>query len=135
MKKTEGFIRSVISPVRQRAGLGYPPDKFTTNRSERKSGVLQDCVKGERGTAKIDEYTLVKTLEKLVNSLGQELELVVLDKGEYQLRPEFRHLVVTGDKWNLMSVCLPGSPAAIRVNHRNRNLMHLVAVLSWHHLL
>ena len=35
---------------------------------------------------------------------------------------------------NLMSVCLPGSPAAIRVNHRNRNLMHLVVVLLWHHL-
>ena len=103
MKKTEGFIRSVISPVRQRAGLGCPPDKFTTNRSERKNGVLQDCVKGERGTAKIDEYTLVKTLEKLVNSLGQELELAVLDKGEYQLRPEFRHLVVTGDKWAKMT--------------------------------
>ena len=102
-KKTEGFIRSVISPVRQRAGLGCPPDKFTTNRSERKNGVLQDCVKGELGTAKIDEYTLVKTLEKLVNSLGQEMELAVLDKGEYQLRPEFRHLVVTGDKWAKMT--------------------------------
>ena len=102
-KKTEEFIRSVISPVRQRAGLGCPPDKFTTNRSERTNGVLQDCVKLECGTAKIDEYTLVKTLEKLVNSLGQELELAVLDKGEYQLRPEFRHLVVTGDKWAKMT--------------------------------
>ena len=102
-KKTEEFIRSVISPVRQRAGLGCPPDKFTTNRSERTNGVLQDCVKRECGTAKIDEYTLVKTLEKLVKSQEQELELAVLDKGEYQLRPEFRHLVVTGDKWAKMT--------------------------------
>ena len=38
-----------------------------------------------------------------MNSLGQELELAVLDKGEYQLRPEFRHLVVTGDKWAKMT--------------------------------
>ena len=63
-KKTEEFIRSVISPVRQNAGLGCPPDKFTNNRSERTNDVLQDCVKRERGTAKIDEYTLIKTLEK-----------------------------------------------------------------------
>ena len=41
------FIRSVISPVRQRAGLGFPPDKFTTNRSERTNSVLQDCVNAE----------------------------------------------------------------------------------------
>ena len=66
--ETEEFIRSVISPVRQRAGLGCPPDKFTTNRSERTNGVLQSCVKHECRTAKIDEYTLVKTLEKLVKS-------------------------------------------------------------------
>ena len=102
-KKTEDFIRSIISPVRQRAGLGCPPDKFTTNQSERTNGVLQDCVKRECGTAKINEYTLVKTLEKLVKSQEQELELAVLDKGEYQLRPEFRHLVVTGDKWATMT--------------------------------
>jgi len=50
------------------------------------------------GTAKTDEYTLVKSIEKLVKSQEQELELAVLDKGEYQLRPEFRHLLVAGDK-------------------------------------
>ena len=102
-KKTEEFICNVISPVHQRAGLGCPPDKFTTNRSERTNGVLQDCVKRECGTAKIDKYTLVQTLEKLVKSQEQELELAVLDKGEYQLRPELRHLVFTGDKWAKMT--------------------------------
>ena len=103
LEKTEEFIRSVISPVRQRAGLGCAPDKFTTNRSERTNGILQDCAKRECRTAKIDAYTLVKTLEKLVKSQEQELELAVLDKGEYQLRPEVRHLVVTGDKWAKMT--------------------------------
>ena len=102
-KKTEEFIRSVISPVRQNAGHGCPPDKFTNNRSERTNDILQDCVKRERGTAKIDEYTLIKTLEKQVKSQEQELELAVLDKGEYQHCPEFRHLVVTGDKWAKMT--------------------------------
>ena len=38
-----------------------------------------------------------------MKSQKQELELAVLDKGEYQLRPEFRHLVVTGDKWAKMT--------------------------------
>lgn len=56
-------------------------------------------MKRECGTAKTDEYTLVKSIEKLVNNQGQELEFAVLDKGEYQLRPEFCHLLVAGDKW------------------------------------
>ena len=47
LEKHEEFIRSVISPIRQRAGLGFPPDKFTTNRSERTNSVLQDCVNAE----------------------------------------------------------------------------------------
>ena len=38
-----------------------------------------------------------------MKSQEQELELAVLDKGEYQLCPEFRHLVVTGDKWAKMT--------------------------------
>ena len=75
LKKKEEFIRSVISPVRQRAGLGCPPEKFTTNRSERTNGVFQDCVKRECGTAKTDEYILVKSIEKLDNNQEQELEL------------------------------------------------------------
>ena len=68
-----------------------------------KLGVLQDCVKHECGTVKTDEYTLVKSIEKLVKNQEQELELAVLDKGEYQLRPEFRHLLVAGDKWTNMT--------------------------------
>ena len=47
LEKHEEFIRSVVSPIRQGAGLGFPPDKFTTNRSERTNSVLQDCVNAE----------------------------------------------------------------------------------------
>ena len=91
-----------FSPVRQRAGLGSSPDELTTSRSERTNGVLQDCVKCECGTAKVEEYTRVKTLEKLVKSQEQELKLAVSDKGEHQSRPELRHLVAKSDKWAKM---------------------------------
>ena len=38
-----------------------------------------------------------------MKSQEQEPELAVLDKGKYHLCPEFRHLVVTGDKWAKMT--------------------------------
>ena len=116
LNKKEDFIRSVISPVCQRAGLGCPPEKFTTNRSERTNGVLQDCIKRDCGTAKTDKYTLVKSIEKLVKNQEQEVELAVLDKGEYQLRPEFRHLLVAGDKWTKMTNDQKKA-AILRVHH------------------
>ena len=72
LNKKKDFIRSVITAVRQRAGLGCPPEKFTTNRSERTNGVLQDCVERDCGTAKTDEYTLVKSIEKLVKNQEQD---------------------------------------------------------------
>ena len=37
--KSVDFVNCVISPVRQRAGLGCPPEKFTTNRSEATNNV------------------------------------------------------------------------------------------------
>ena len=116
LKKKEEFMRSIISPVHQRAGLGCPPEKLTTNRSERTNGVRQDCVKRECGTAKTDEYTLVKSIEELVNNQEQELELAVLDKGEYQLRPAFRHLLVAGDNWTNMTND-QRKAALLRVHH------------------
>lgn len=116
LKKKEDFICSVISPVRQRAGLGCPPEKFTTNWSEHTNDVLQDSMKRKCGTAKTDEYTLVKSIEKLVKSQQQELELAILDKGEYQLFPEFRHLLAAGDKWTNMTND-QRKPALSRVHH------------------
>ena len=62
-QKAPEFIRSVISPVRQRAGLGCPPTRFTTNRSERTNGVIQDFIKRECGQGKVDEYVFATTLQ------------------------------------------------------------------------
>jgi hypothetical protein len=55
--KSEKFVNHVIAPVHQRAGLGCPPEKFTTNRSERTNGVIQDYVKRKHGHRLVDVFT------------------------------------------------------------------------------
>ena len=42
--KPDEFASSVINFVRKLAGLGYPQEKFTTNRSERTNGIVQNYV-------------------------------------------------------------------------------------------
>ena len=54
--KAKKMINHVIAPVRQRAGLGCPPSKFTTNRSERTNGVIQDFIKRRYGCAALTSF-------------------------------------------------------------------------------
>ena len=100
-KRTE-FLNSVISPVRQRAGLGCPPDRFTTNRSEQTNKSIQEFVKSESKSKKVDEFTFSVCLSKLVNQQQQEVELAVIGRGEYQLREKFKHLEVSSQEWESM---------------------------------
>ena len=98
--KAKQFSESMISSVRQRAGLGCPPEKFTTNRSERTNGVIQDFIKRECGKDKVDEYTFAKSLEKLIRMQEQELEMAVPGKGEYKLRDQYSHILVDPQRWD-----------------------------------
>lgn len=101
--KSDDFLNCVISPVRQRAGLGYPPERFTTNRSETTNNVLQDFVSREtNGKKKVDEYSFASSVERLIKIQNQEIELAVVGRGEYKLREEFRYLEVTPTEWSKM---------------------------------
>lgn len=68
LNKKEDFICSVISFVCQRVGFGCLFEKFIINWFECINGVFQDCVKCECGIVKIDEYIVVKSIEKLVKN-------------------------------------------------------------------
>ncbi len=100
--KAKEFVESVIHPVRERAGLGCPPERFTTNRSERTNGVIQDFVKQKAG-GKVDEYVFAQTLKELIDTQEQEIELAVVDKGEYKLREAFQHIRVSPSRWGRMT--------------------------------
>ena len=54
------FVENVIRPVPERAGLGCPPERFTTNRSERTNCVIQDFVKRKTGGIKLTNMFLHK---------------------------------------------------------------------------
>ena len=56
--KENKMLNHVIAPVRQRAGLGCPPSKFTTNRSERTNCIMiQDFIKRRYGLRCVNVFT------------------------------------------------------------------------------
>ena len=101
--KAEEFIKCVIRPVRERAGLGSPPERFTTNRSERTNGVIQEFVSQECGKGKVDEHTFAVTMKKLITMQEKEAELAVIGKGQHKLRDSFNHLFVPAARWSKMT--------------------------------
>ena len=100
--KAKEFVESVICPVRERARLGCPPERFTTNRSEHTNRVIQDFVKQKAG-GKVDEFVFAQTLKELIDTQEQEIELAVVCKGEYMLREVFQHIRISPSRWGRMT--------------------------------
>ena len=101
--KSADFVNCAISPVPQRTGLGFPPDSFTSNRSEKTNSLLQDFVSQEsNGKKKVDEFSFASSLEKLVKIQKQDVELAVVGRGEYKLREQYQHLEVSPSEWSRM---------------------------------
>ena len=101
--KEEKFLYHVIAPVRQRAGLGCPPTKFTTNRSERTNGVIQDHIKRQFGQRPVDVFSFAVALKDLIDMQENEIELSLLGKGEFSLRSPYKYLQVNSPKWIRMT--------------------------------
>ena len=90
--KSEEFQMSVIKSVRERAGLGCPPERFTTNRSEQTNRSIQEFVKKEwEGKLK----RICASLAKLVNAQKQKIELAAVGKGEYKLKEKYKFLQIS----------------------------------------
>ena len=101
--KRKEFLTSAINPVRQRAGLGCPPERFTTNRSEQTNRLIQEFTRAEsKGGKKVHEFSFCVSLRKLVNTQKQEVELALLGRGEYKLCENFRSFEVTPQQWSKM---------------------------------
>ena len=90
----------MIVPVREKAGLGCPPEHFTTNANESMNKVIKQALHyEEKNWDKFCEEML-----SLVKMQYQELEKCVVRSGEYRFRPQFAYLEISLSTWNRMSV-------------------------------
>ena len=106
-----------FAPVRQRTGLGCPPAKFTTNRSECTNSIIQDYAKRKYGHRLFDIFTFAVMMKKLVGKKEKEVKLVVVDRGGYTLHPDFERLKVA------VGWLHPSAKTAVSITVR---LFHLV---------
>lgn len=89
------IVKSLLRPVREQAGLGCPPEDFTTNASESVNALLKNKVDCRR--SQLPDF--LNKLKEVIDEQDQELSRAVIGKGKYMLRPGFKKLWISEAKW------------------------------------
>lgn len=97
--KADSIKSTMLKPVREQAGLGCPPEQFTTNQSEAINGVIKNQV-GYKSHQLMD---FVEHLKMVVDEQDHEIERAVIGRGKYRFDSAYAHLEVSPSKWFKMS--------------------------------
>ena len=88
------FASCMIKPVREAAGMGCTPAEFTTNASESGHSALKNYLP-KRNQCSWQEF-VEKTLQ-FVEDQQREIEMTILNRGQYQFKNQYSSLAI-GDK-------------------------------------
>ena len=86
---------NIMRPLREKAGLGSPPQPYYMNEVKSKSNILKQRVKHK----KQDLPSFIKAMKRLLLEQQREVERVVAGLGEYELIADFENVSVTPHKW------------------------------------
>ena len=90
---------SAIRPVREEAGLGNPPEMFTTNASESLNAVIKSKVDYQKN--ELNKF--IEKMRCLVDDQQKEVERAVCRRGKYTFRSNYQFLEVNVDRWFAMT--------------------------------
>lgn len=97
--KSGDMKRSMIGDVRSSAGLGLPPNQFTTNASESLNALIKAGVSYKRSELSV----FVDKLRGLVKEQDSELERAVIGRGKYRLSAPYTHCELSEREWFSMN--------------------------------
>ena len=101
--KAQKVFCSLGASVREQAGLGRPPARFTTNPSEGNNKVVQDFIHQDTKKTRVSEFEFVQSLQKLIQRQENDLEMAIIDQGPYRVRSVFNHIITSPDDWVKMT--------------------------------
>ena len=87
--------KSMLRPVREKAGLGRPPSPFMTNASESINALLKKKVNYKRN--ELPEF--LEKVRELIREQDSEIEKAVINRGKYMINPEFKKFSKTEKEW------------------------------------
>jgi len=90
---------TMLSSVRQSAGLGNPPEPFYTNQIES----INRVIKHKTGYKTSEWPSFCKMAKELVDEQQSEIEKAIIGVGEYKFCAEFKHLEISLGRWSSMT--------------------------------
>ena len=93
--KATTVAQTMLRCVRQKANLGSPPCKFTTNHSESINNVIKMEVEWKESQLP----QLIEKLNDIHTRQMQNVEMAILKRGEWRLSQKFQHLEQDENKW------------------------------------
>lgn len=97
--KVETMKSTMLQPVREEAGLGCPPQTFTTNASETVNSILKCHF--QHKSCQLLEF--VSKLKDVVDEQEKEVERAVIGRGKYRFKEQYQHLVISEERWFRMT--------------------------------
>ena len=97
--KADSIKSTMLKPVREQAGLGCPPEQFTTNQSE----AINSVIKNQVGYKSHQLMEFVEHLKMVVDEQDHEVERAVIGRGKYRFDSAYAYLEVSPSKWFKMS--------------------------------
>ena len=92
--------KCLLKPVRVAAGLGNPPNKFTTQRAEAMNNILKE----EVDRRKVDQAELHELLlDRVVNYQNNQMVKAIYSGGDYRLAESYKDLAIDPVKWSTMT--------------------------------
>ena len=86
------LMRTMMKPVHEEAGLGSPPEPFTTNASETINSIIKSY--------KPNQLTeLTEKLREAIDEQEREVEKAVIGRGKFRFKEEYKHLQVSENQW------------------------------------
>ena len=87
----------MLRPVRIKAGLGNPPESFTTNASESINAVLKNEVEYKKN----DVPAFLDKLQAVISEQQREVERAIVNTGKFKFCEMYKHLVKSEEDWFL----------------------------------
>lgn len=87
MYKSDISQESMLRNVREEAGLGSPPEEFSTNACES----INAALKGKFNYKKSNLPQFLDKLKELIDEQAKEVECAVIKRGKYIFQQEYQH--------------------------------------------
>ena len=97
--KLDTIKLTMLRPVREEAGLGCPPQLFTSNPSEAVNAIIKNEVKYKSHQL----IQFIEHLKEVIDEQDREVKRAIIGRGKYRFKEQYSFLQIPESQWFKMT--------------------------------